>query len=240
MNSSPYLHPLPGQISARSAEIEGQVVTVSALIRGCVERVLVVENQLVEKGDLLIELDHRELDRQIAAFSAEFDAALVAWVREHMATCAGGLLEDGGVSSESMRPSPEERRAHNRYLLACLRRLDADVLAPVDGRVIGAPLRPGELVGIAQPLVTILESDELWIVATFDKDALERIRPGQGASVHAADAVFAARVDSIADADGQVLLEFVESAVQPAALLRPDAPAGVIVDTQPPRNPAMC
>jgi multidrug resistance efflux pump len=137
-----------------------------------------------------------------------------------------------------MRPSPQEQHAHNRYLLACLRRLDAEVLAPVDGRVIGTALRPRELVGIAQPLVTILESDELWIVASFDEDALERIRPGQRASVHAAGAVFTACVDSIADADGQVLLEFVESAVQPAAVLRPDMPAGVIVDTQPPRSPA--
>jgi len=102
------------------------------------------------------------------------------------------------------------------------------------GRVIGIAARPGDLVGIAQPLVTLLQSDELWIVATFDRGALERIRAGQRASVHAAGAMFTARIDSIAPADGQALLEFVESAVEPGAVLRPGAPAAVIVDTRGP------
>src|SRR5260221_3819627 len=44
-------------------------------------RSLVVENQLVEKGALLAELDHRELDRRIAASSMELDAALPGTVR---------------------------------------------------------------------------------------------------------------------------------------------------------------
>jgi len=66
--------------------------------------------------------------------------------------------------------------------------------------------------------ITLLQSDELWIVASFERGALERIRPGQRASVHAAGTIFAARVDSIAPADGQILLEFVESAVQPGAV----------------------
>src|SRR5712675_3171668 len=94
------LYPPAGQITARSAGIEGQIVTVSPLIRGCVDRVLVAENELVNKGALLVELDHREIDRKIAASSAE-----------------------------------QGSRARNRYLLAQLWRLNADVVAPVGGRV---------------------------------------------------------------------------------------------------------
>jgi len=229
MSSARRLSPSPGQITARSAEIEGQVVTVSPLIRGCVDHVLVVENQLVEKGALLVELDHREVDRKIAASSAEFDAALLGSASEQAPARAGGP-QDPAASFERVRRS----RARNGYLLARLWRLNAEVPAPVDGRVIGIAARPGDLVGIAQPLVTLLQSDELWIVATFDRGALERIRAGQRASVHAAGAMFTARIDSIAPADGQALLEFVESAVEPGAVLRPGAPAAVIVDTRGP------
>ena len=229
MSSAPRLYPSPGQITARSAGIEGQVVTVSPLIRGSVDRVLVVENQLVGKGALLVELDHGEIDRTIAVSSAQFDAASLGSVAGQAPGRAGGP-EDAAVPSESVRRS----RARNRYLLARLWRLNADVVAPVDGRVIGIEARPRELVGIAQPLVTLLQSDELWIVASFDRGALDRIRAGQRASVHAAGAVFTARVDSIAPADGQALLEFVESAVEPGAVLRPGAPAAVIVDTRGP------
>jgi multidrug resistance efflux pump len=238
MNSAPRLNSFPGQISARSAEIEGQVVTVSPLIGGCVERVLVVENQLVEKDDLLIELDHRELDRKIAASSAELDDVLLALLREQMATYASWRLEVAAASLEGVRTSAQAQRARNRFLLACQRRLHAEVQAPVDGRVVWIARRPRELVGIAQPLLSILQSDDLWTVASFDKDVLERIRAGQHASVHAAGAVFPARVDSIDHEAGQALLEFFDSAVEPAAVLRPGAPAAVIVDTQPPRNAA--
>jgi multidrug resistance efflux pump len=230
MSSAPRLYPSPGQITARSAGVEGQVVTVSPLIRGSVDRVLVAENQLVGKGALLVELDHGEIDRKIAVSSAEFDAASLGSVAGQAPRRAGGA-GDAAAPSESVRRS----RARNGYLLARLWRLNADVRAPVDGRVIRIEARPRELVGIAQPLVTLLQSDELWIVASFDRGALERIRAGQRASVHAAGAVFTARVDSIAPADGQALLEFVESAVEPAAVLRPGAPAAVIVDTRGPR-----
>jgi multidrug resistance efflux pump len=199
MRSALRLYPEAGQITARSAGIEGQIVTVSPLIRGCVDRVLVRENQLVDKGALLVELDHREIDRKLAASSADRGS-----------------------------------RARNRYLLAQLWRVNADVLAPVGGRVIDVAARPHELVGISQPVVTLLQSDDLWIVASFERGALERIRPGQRASVHAAGAVFNAHVDSIAPADGQILLEFVESAVHPGAVLRPGTPAAVIVDTRGP------
>lgn len=224
MSSVLRLDPYPGQITARSAGIEGQIVTVAPLIRGFVDRVLVAENQLVEKGALLVELDHREIDRVIAASSAELDAASPGSV-----TGQAQALEDA-VPLERGRGS----RASNRYLLARLCRLNAEVLAPVDGRVIGIAPRPRQPVGIAQPLVTLLQSDELWILASFDRGALDRIRAGQRASVYAAGAAFSARVDSIAPADGQVLLEFVESTVEPGAVLRPGVPAAVMVDTRGP------
>jgi multidrug resistance efflux pump len=227
MSSAPRLYPFPGHITARSAGIEGQVVTVSPLIRGSVDRVLVVENQLVEKGALLAELDHRELDRRIAASSMELDAALPGTVRERAPARPG----DGAAEAlDDVRGW----RSRNSYLLARLCRLNAEVVAPVDGRVIDIALRPRDVVGIAQPVVTLLQSDELWVLASFDPGALERIRAGQRASVHAAGTSFSARVDSIAAADGQVLLEFVDSAIEPGAVLRPGVPAAVTVDTRGP------
>ena len=167
---------------------------------------------------------HDELaTRSVAALASASGRTAVAHIRIAkripLASGLGGGSSDAGATLRG---------------LARLWRLNAEVPAPVDGRVIGIAARPGDLVGIAQPLVTLLQSDELWIVATFDRGALERIRAGQRASVHAAGAMFTARIDSIAPADGQALLEFVESAVEPGAVLRPGAPAAVIVDTRGP------
>jgi multidrug resistance efflux pump len=62
MNANGSAHPVPVRrpwLSAVEARIDGQIVEVTASIHGQVDRVLIAEDQLVEKGDLLVELDHR-------------------------------------------------------------------------------------------------------------------------------------------------------------------------------------
>src|SRR6266850_1543445 len=66
----------PGRVAAIEAQIDGEVVQVRAKMHGVVERVLVAKGQLVEKDDLLVELDHCELNRRIAAAAAALDLAL--------------------------------------------------------------------------------------------------------------------------------------------------------------------
>jgi multidrug resistance efflux pump len=63
MNASALARPLvqtwPDYVAALDAWTDGQVVDVEAPPRGIVERVLATKNQLVEKGDPLVQLDRR-------------------------------------------------------------------------------------------------------------------------------------------------------------------------------------
>jgi len=84
MNANRSARPIsscPLWLRAVETRIDGQVVEVTASMYGRVERVLITENQLVEKGDLLVEFDHRELDGRVEAAAAELDRAVVegAW-----------------------------------------------------------------------------------------------------------------------------------------------------------------
>jgi len=196
MNANGSAHPLRRPwLRAVEARIEGQVVQVTASMHGLVDRVLITEDQLVEKGDLLVELDHRELDRKVEATAVEL---------ERMVEFAS---------------SPEVSRARGRYLHARQNRLSADVRAPVAGRVLARNVQPREYTAVAQRLVSILDSDDLWVLARFGVQDFDRLRLGQSASVTAGGRLFAARVSGLVAPDEPALLEFI---ARPVVALRPE------------------
>jgi len=64
-----------GKESTDDAQVEGRIVSVSARVQGQVAQVLVQDNQEVHQGDILIEIDPKDLDAKLAAAKADADAA---------------------------------------------------------------------------------------------------------------------------------------------------------------------
>jgi len=64
-----------GKESTDDAQIEGRVMSVSPRVTGQVLKVLVKDNQEVNEGDLLVELDGRELEARAASARADLQAA---------------------------------------------------------------------------------------------------------------------------------------------------------------------
>jgi multidrug resistance efflux pump len=77
MNAVRRSRPLPARVTARSAEIQGQVICVAAPGRGIVRMVAAAEKQVVRKGDLLLEMRSAVPDRNLpAALQASWTAVL--------------------------------------------------------------------------------------------------------------------------------------------------------------------
>src|SRR5882672_692033 len=64
-----------GKESTDDAQVDADVVPVSARIGGVVAAVHVKDHQQVKAGDALFELDHTDLDVEVARTEAELDAA---------------------------------------------------------------------------------------------------------------------------------------------------------------------
>jgi membrane fusion protein (multidrug efflux system) len=83
----------------------------------------------------------------------------------------------------------------------------ATLRAPVGGRVTKKSVEVGQVVQAGQPLLSIVDLDDVWVVANFKETALTHMQPGQAASV-VVDSypgiVFKARVDSIQAGSGAV------------------------------------
>jgi membrane fusion protein (multidrug efflux system) len=83
----------------------------------------------------------------------------------------------------------------------------ATVRAPVGGRVSKKTVEVGQVVQPGQPLLALVDLDNVWIVANFKETALTHVRPGQRAVIEVdtyPGAAFKARVDSIQAGSGAV------------------------------------
>jgi membrane fusion protein (multidrug efflux system) len=81
----------------------------------------------------------------------------------------------------------------------------AVVKAPTRGVVSKKSVNPGQVVQSGQPLLALVETDNVWITANFKETQLENMRPGQPVSIDVdayGGAEFNGHVESIAAATG--------------------------------------
>ena len=64
-----------GKEATDDAQIEGRVIPVAARVQGQVAKVAVADNQRVEEGEILVELDKRDLTARLAAARADLASA---------------------------------------------------------------------------------------------------------------------------------------------------------------------
>ena len=67
-----------GKESTDDAQVEGRIVSVSPRVAGQVSRVAVIDNQAVKQGDLLVEIDPKDLDAKLALARADLESARAA------------------------------------------------------------------------------------------------------------------------------------------------------------------
>ena len=206
---------------SEQAEIEGHVVGLFACMQARVERVLARENQLIAEGDVLVVLEDRELGARLEAAGADFPSPPPASLQSR--SSRNGRIRPVTLSQAHAilgGGSPP-------YRPASLNRDRTTVRAPVAGRVIRRAVVPGQLVDPSRPLVTLVERDDVWVVASFRKDQLVKMRTGQRATVQVGERTFDARVDGVRRAGFPVRLEF---ATRPDVPPRPGTSAIVAVE----------
>jgi len=112
-----------GKESTDDAQVEGRIVSVSARVQGQVSQVLVSDNQEVHEGDILVEIDPRDLDARLAAAQADADAATAQFIaadaQEKLTEVnvaallrqARGGLTQASASASATRSGLEQARA---------------------------------------------------------------------------------------------------------------------------------
>ena len=74
------------------------------------------------------------------------------------------------------------------------------VYAPIDGYITNLQLILGSYVKVGEAVITLVDANNWWIIANFQENSLERIRPGQSAELSIATypgKIFKGKVESI-------------------------------------------
>jgi len=181
------------------AYVTGHLHNVAPRIAGEVSQVLVDDNQLVHKGDVLVELDPAEYEAITAAAKANLDVAQSDLDR------LKPLIASHAVAPEDVDNAQAKVDTDlAQYELAKLQIVYSTITAPETGYVGRKNVEVGNRVSAGQTLLVVVEPD-VWIVGNFKETQLAHMRRGQPVKISIdsiPDKVFDGTVDSFSPATG--------------------------------------
>lgn len=196
-------------VSTDDAFVDGNIHTIAARVSGSVKTVAVTDNQRVNQGDLLVELDPADYRSRAQAARATLELQKANLRLAEIDLKRAKVLYEQDVSSaeryDKAVTTYDSSRAQVKLAEEQLRQAELNlgytrVVSPSDGYVTRKSVQTGNQVKDGQPLMAVVELNNLYIVANYKETELENIRPGMDARV-TVDAypgvTFKGKVDSI-------------------------------------------
>ena len=190
----------PVNLSAIGTTAPVQGVTVSADLPGIVDRIRFESGRTVREGDVLVELDTRQEEAQLAAVEAERDLARVNFERME------GLVVDGAISRADYDQAAAERKqteARVGEIRAAIER--KTIRAPFSGILGIRQVHLGQYLSAGDPVVPLQSRDPIYVNFGVPQQDAGQLRVGRRVRITADDlpgVALAGRVtaiDSIVD-----------------------------------------
>lgn len=170
------------------------IVLASSEIGGRLLNVTVKEGQNVDKGQLIAQTDLVSVDMQIAELETSLELAVTTYERQKR-------LWDQNVGSEMQYLQAKNNKERLEKSLETIRHqlTKSKVYAPISGVVDHVFLKSGELAGPGAPIVQILNTRKVKVVADVPESYLNKIKKGELVTVQfpAIDKEFKSRVTLI-------------------------------------------
>jgi multidrug resistance efflux pump len=175
----------------RDGRVRADVVQLAADVSGLVSDVLVHDNQVVKKGDVLFRIDPARFQIALRDAQANVDSKLAASQEAERETARYNRLNALSVSEEQQQQrgaaATEATAAYQQALAsrdaAALNLARSQVRAPVNGFVTNFDMRPGDYVDAGKPLFALIDSDSFHVDGYFEETKLPRIKTGDPARV---------------------------------------------------------
>lgn len=160
-------------------EVTGQVAPIfqailSSRIQGTIDKLLVREGMKVSKGQLLIRLDSRDLQAELARAHAEVENAKAHLDRMEQ------LYAENAVSKQEMENATKAHRVAEANRKAVEAQLSYTVVrAPFDGVITEKQVEAGELASPGQPLLKMEDPQRLRLESTVAEGDLKSVSRGE-------------------------------------------------------------
>jgi RND family efflux transporter MFP subunit len=175
----------------RDGTVRVYVVTIAPQVAGRIVELPVVDNQLVRRGDLLMEIDPTDYRiavhlAEASATQAEVDAQNAEREAKRREPLAGSA-----ISTEQQQvydTKAASSRARHQEALATLEQARVNlertqIHSPVNGWVTNLQARLGDYVNVGRNEISVIDADSFWLDAYFEETKLAAIRKGDPARI---------------------------------------------------------
>lgn len=175
----------------RDGRVRAEVITIAPDVAGLVTEIAVRDNQWVNKGDLLLQIDpeHYEIAVHQAEASVAARKATLAMRQQNARRRADidSLVvsrenrED--ASSAALAAEADLRQAQAQLESARLNLKRTRVLAPVDGYVTNLSVFKGDYAAAGAPKLAVIDAHSFWVYGYFEETKLPQVRVGAAAEM---------------------------------------------------------
>ncbi|WP_338545581.1 HlyD family secretion protein [Pseudomonas benzopyrenica] len=175
----------------RDGRVRAEVITIAPDVAGLVTEIAVRDNQWVNKGDLLLQIDpeHYEIAvHQAEATVAARKATLAmrqqnARRRADIDSLVVSRENREDASSAALAAEADLRQAQAQLESARLNLKRTRVLAPVDGYVTNLSVFKGDYAAAGAPKLAVIDAHSFWVYGYFEETKLPHVRVGASAEM---------------------------------------------------------
>ncbi len=179
--------------STDDAYLQADVVNVATQVSGPVDHVYVKDHQSVKANQLLFTLDPnpfeaalRQAQANVAQAQAQVNTQAKNTARILPLVKNGQMPKSAGDDAQGLldQYTAALNVAEAQLSTAQLNLLYTQIYASNDGFVTNFILRTGQYVQTGSPQFALIENKNWWVNANFKETDIERIKPGQSASIY--------------------------------------------------------
>lgn len=175
----------------RDGRVRADVVAVAPDVSGLVTEVLVEDNQVVRKGDVLFRIDPDRFRLGLRQAEAVVEGRRATAEQNAADYARYAKLSDAAVSQQKVETAKAAdlatQAAYEQALadrdLAKLNLARSAVRASINGRIANMELRPGAYVTTGHGVMALIDRDTVRIEGYFEETKLPRIKVGAPATV---------------------------------------------------------
>ncbi len=175
----------------RDGRVRAEVVNVAAQIQGRVTGLEVLDNQYVNKGDVLFEIEKDDYQLALAQAEATVQSRQADLNVSNEELQRRKKLGIEAVSIETLQVAENAQLVAAAAYQAALAARDlaklnlerTEIHAPANGYITNLHLRIGDYANVGEIKLTMIDSDSYWIVGYFEETKLPYIHMGDYAAV---------------------------------------------------------
>ena len=175
----------------RDGRVRADIINVAADVNGYVVNVPVKDNQLVKKGDVLLEIDPEHYEIAVKQAQSLVASRKATWEMRKLNAHRRADMDNLVISKENRDDATNIADSALAYYQHALAQLDAallnlkrtKVLATVDGYVTNLNVHRGDYARIGDPKMAVVDKDSFWVYGFFEETKLPHIRVGDKAEL---------------------------------------------------------